>query len=193
MIDSRHPDLFDTGHLIGAVNLPVASAGAGTRAGWALDPAEPIVIVARDLAEGARMAGALQAVGFWDLAGIAVADAEGWTREGLAMATAHAWDVPGLADGLLAGTVDLADVREPAEWEAGHVPGSHHVPPSRLRDLAELAPGGEGRTIAVACAAGMRAAFAASLLRRAARPDVVRVSGGGIEDLRGLGLEFSAA
>ena len=193
VIDSRHPDLFDAGHLVGAINLPVASAGAGTRAGWALDPAQPIMIVARDLAEGARMAAALQAVGFWDLAGIAVADAEAWTREGLEMATARAWDVAQLADGLWDGTVDLVDVREPSEWNAGHVPGSQHIPLSRLRDLAELAPAGDERTIAVACAAGMRAAFAASLLRRAGRPDVVRVSGGGIEDLRPLGLELSAA
>jgi hypothetical protein len=43
----------------------------------------------------------------------------------------------------------------------------------------------------VACAAGMRAAFAASLLRRAGREDVVRVAGGGVGDLGALGLELA--
>ena len=43
----------------------------------------------------------------------------------------------------------------------------------------------------MACAAGARAAFAASLLRRAGRPDVVRVAGGGIPDLR-RGIELGA-
>jgi hypothetical protein len=37
----------------------------------------------------------------------------------------------------------------------------------------------------------MRAAFAASLLRRAGREDVVRVAGGGVGDLSALGLELA--
>ncbi len=38
VLDSRSPADFDAGHLPGSINLPVASAGFGTRAGWALDP-----------------------------------------------------------------------------------------------------------------------------------------------------------
>jgi rhodanese-related sulfurtransferase len=49
----------------------------------------------------------------------------------------------------------------------------------------------DGRTTAVACAAGVRAAFAASLLRRAGRRDVVRVTGGGIADLTEHGIELA--
>jgi rhodanese-related sulfurtransferase len=48
-----------------------------------------------------------------------------------------------------------------------------------------------GRTTAVACAAGARAAFAASLLRRSGRSDVVRVAGGGIGDLGAHGIELA--
>ena len=47
VLDSRDPAEFDAGHLAGSINLPVSSAGVGTRAGWALDPAAPVVIVAR--------------------------------------------------------------------------------------------------------------------------------------------------
>jgi rhodanese-related sulfurtransferase len=49
----------------------------------------------------------------------------------------------------------------------------------------------DGRITAVACAAGARAAFAASLLRRAGRRDVVRVAGGGVPDLPGRGIELA--
>ena len=191
VLDGRAPDAFDAGHLAGAINLPIASPGAGTRAGWALDPERPLVIVAHDAAGAREMASVLQAVGFWNLAGVVVADPSSWTRAGLPVATSGAWDVDRLAGGLRDDAVDLVDVREQSEWLTGHVAGSHHVPLHRLRDVGAVPAGPDGRVTAVACAAGMRAAFAASLLRRAGRRDVVRVSGGGIEDLGSRGIELA--
>jgi hydroxyacylglutathione hydrolase len=176
----------------GSINLPVFSAGFGTRAGWALDPEVGVVIVARDMAEADRMASALQAVGFWNLEGVSIADPEEWQRHSVPVAHADSWDLEQLADGLRHHSVDLVDVREPSEWVAGHIPGSHHVPLNRLRDVQSIVLPQHGRTTAVACAAGMRAAFAASLLRRAGRADVVRVSGGGVGDLGAMGLKLAA-
>lgn len=192
VLDSRAPAEFDTGHVAGSINLPVSSAGVGTRAGWALDPEVGVVIIARDTAEAERMASALQAVGFWNLEGVSLADTEEWKRHSVPIAHADSWDLEQLADGLRHHSVDLVDVREPNEWVAGHIPGSHHVPLNRLRDVQSIVLPQHGRTTAVACAAGMRAAFAASLLRRAGRTDVVRVSGGGVGDLGALGLKLAA-
>jgi hydroxyacylglutathione hydrolase len=192
VLDSRIPAEFDTGHVAGSINLPVFSAGVGTRAGWALDPEVGVVIVARDMAEADRMASALQAVGFWNLEGVSIADPEEWQRHSVPVAHADSWDLEQLADGLRHHSVDLVDVREPSEWVAGHIPGSHHVPLNRLRDVQSIVLPQHGRTTAVACAAGMRAAFAASLLRRAGRADVVRVSGGGVGDLGAMGLKLAA-
>jgi glyoxylase-like metal-dependent hydrolase (beta-lactamase superfamily II)/rhodanese-related sulfurtransferase len=192
VLDSRVPTAFDRGHVAGSINLPVSSAGVGTRAGWALDPEVPVVIVADDAADAGRMALALQAVGFWNLVGVSIADAEDWGRHSVPVARADSWDLERLADGLRRRSVDLVDVREPSEWVAGHIPGSHHVPLNRLRDVQSIVLPQRGRTTAVACAAGIRAAFAASLLRRSGRTDVVRVAGGGIGDLGALGLELAA-
>jgi glyoxylase-like metal-dependent hydrolase (beta-lactamase superfamily II)/rhodanese-related sulfurtransferase len=192
VLDSRVPGEFDDGHVAGSINLPVASAGAGTRAGWALDPEAGVVIVAGDMAEAERMASALQAVGFWNLEGVSIADPQEWAHHAVPVARADSWDVEQLAEGLRHDLVDLVDVREPSEWITGHIPGSHHVPLNRLRDVQSIVLPQYGRTTAVACAAGMRAAFAASLLRRAGRADVVRVSGGGVGDLGALGLELAA-
>ena len=192
VLDCRVPAAFDVCHVAGSVNLPVSSPGVGTRAGWALDPHEPIVIVAADEADARRMASALQAVGFWMLEGISLADPDEWRHNSVPVAHAGSWDLEQLADGLRHQAVDLVDVREPSEWVAGHVPGSLHVPLHRLREVQSIVLPRHGRTTAVACAAGMRAAFAASLLRRAGRRDVVRVAGGGVGDLGAYGLELAA-
>ncbi len=191
VLDSRAPEEFDSGHIGGAVNLPVAAAGLGTRAGWALDPERPLVIVAADERAAARTASALQAVGFWNLAGVAPADPDAWRGAGLPVSRSGAWDLERLADGLRGAAVELVDAREQGEWLAGHVVGSVHLPLVRLPEIASLPRAGEGRVTAVACAAGARAAFAASLLRRAGHDDVVRVSGGGIGDLPGCGIALA--
>ena len=191
VLDSRSPADFDAGHLPGSINLPVASAGFGTRAGWALDPDQPLAIVAVDTAAIQATTSRLQAVGFWSLSGASVADPAAWEQVGLMVAESDAWDLDRLALGLLEDAVELVDVREQSEWVEGHVDGSHHVPLNRLRHVDSVPTAAAGRTTAVACAAGVRAAFAASLLRRAGRHDVVRVAGGGVPDLSSRGIELA--
>jgi len=191
VLDSRSPADFDAGHLPGAINLPVTSAGFGTRAGWALDPEQPLVIVAGDATAIRTTTSQLQAVGFWNLGGACAADPVAWEHAGLPIAESDSWDLDRLALGLLDDAVELVDVREQSEWVHGHVDGSHHVPLNRLRDVGSVPPAVDGRVTAVACAAGVRAAFAASLLRRTGRHDVVRVAGGGVPDLASRGIELA--
>lgn len=191
VIDGRLPAEFDAFHLAGSLNLPAISVGVGTRAGWSVRPEEPILIVAEDADTARGMALALHAVGLWRTVGCTIADESSWKGEGLPVAGAEAWDIEQLAAGLRSGRVDLIDVRDSSEWAGGHVAGSRHLPLHRLRDGHGTHLRANGRTTAVACAGGLRAAFAASILRRAGCRDVVRVADGGILDLpgRGLGLD----
>jgi hydroxyacylglutathione hydrolase len=193
VLDARSPPEFDAGHIVGALNLPVSSAGVGTRAGWSLTPEEAIVIAASHGGAAQTMANALHAVGLWQVAGYVLGGALAWERQGLPVAEAHSWDVEQLAGGLRSAAVDLVDVRDTWEWDAGHVPGSHHVPLDRLRHGRSVELPNRGRTTAVACNIGIRAAFAASLLRRAGRPDVVRISGGGVADLGTHGIDLAVS
>src|SRR5919204_397649 len=52
----------------------------------------------------------------------------------------------------------LIDVREPYEYEAGHIPGIEHVPMERLREL-EVS---EGETIVFVCLSGARSGASGS-------------------------------
>jgi rhodanese-related sulfurtransferase len=74
--------------------------------------------------------------------------------------------------------VQVLDVRERSEWDAGHIDGSVHTP---WHDIDGLPDGLDpGEPIAVICASGQRAAVAASLIARAGADHVVHVVDGGV-------------
>ena len=72
-----------------------------------------------------------------------------------------------------AGEVNLLDVREPHEWEAGHAEGATHVPLGSL--TPELAPA--GKPLIAICRSGGRSGQATELLT-AAGADVRNMTGG---------------
>jgi len=57
----------------------------------------------------------------------------------------------------------LLDVREPDEWEAGHIAGSQHIPLGQLRERLAEVP--KERTIVAVCRHGNRSEAAARGLR----------------------------
>jgi rhodanese-related sulfurtransferase len=71
-----------------------------------------------------------------------------------------------------AGEAVLVDVREPAEWDAGHAPDALHRPLGDL-DPAEFA----GRSVITTCRGGGRGSRAAQALREAG-VDAVSLHGG---------------
>ncbi|GHI02326.1 sulfurtransferase [Streptomyces cellostaticus] len=80
----------------------------------------------------------------------------------------------------------LLDVREPAEWEAGHAPGALLLPLSALSAGAGLPAPEQARPLVVICRSGNRSRQAAELLV-AQGADAVDVIGG-MRDWAGAGL-----
>ena len=80
----------------------------------------------------------------------------------------------------------LVDVREPAEFEHGHIDGAHLVPrgiveaaadPSYPKHYAPLS-GARGQQIVVYCATSGRSAMAAAVLQMMGFKDVLNLAGG---------------
>jgi rhodanese-related sulfurtransferase len=70
--------------------------------------------------------------------------------------------------GLDDGSIVLVDVREPHEFEAGHIPGSVSHPLSHFDPHA--LPPAQGRRIVFSCAAGVRSLRAIELAQAAGLP-----------------------
>jgi rhodanese-related sulfurtransferase len=81
--------------------------------------------------------------------------------------------------------VVILDVREPAEYGSGHIPGALHVPRGLVEAKADLEyPAREprlqdrGQEIIVHCASGVRSAFAADVLQAMGFTNVCSMAGG---------------
>jgi rhodanese-related sulfurtransferase len=85
------------------------------------------------------------------------------------------------------GTIQLIDVREDYEWDAGRIAGARHLPVSELTAQAETLH--RETPVVFYCRVGGRSAMAASAFRRAGY-DAYTMSGGMVEwEAQGLPLE----
>jgi rhodanese-related sulfurtransferase len=76
---------------------------------------------------------------------------------------------PQQAAALVADRAVLLDVREPAEWRAGHAPGARHIPLGQLP--ARLAEVPANRPVITVCRSGTRSRQAAAVLARQGRQE----------------------
>ena len=79
------------------------------------------------------------------------------------------------ADRLAAGDAELVDVREPYEFEAGHIEGARHVPLPELAAFAQTLE--RERAVVFVCRVGGRSAMATGAFRRAGF-DAYNLAGG---------------
>jgi rhodanese-related sulfurtransferase len=85
------------------------------------------------------------------------------------------------------GEIQLVDVREPREWDAGRIAGARHVELERLAAEAESID--RERPVLFYCRVGARSGMAANAFRRAGY-EAFSITGGLVEwDRRGYPLE----
>jgi hydroxyacylglutathione hydrolase len=176
VIDCRAPDAFAGAHIPGALNI-----GAGTAfptwAGTIIpDDADTLLVIDDP--------GQLWDI-YWKLLRIGYKAPVGWLAGGMS-----AWQIaaeplgslplwtPGELDQHRREMKDLfiLDVRQPAEWHAGHIPGAQHISGGELPGMLDEVP--RDKPVAVYCGSGYRSSVAASLLRRSGHRYVYNVIGG---------------
>jgi glyoxylase-like metal-dependent hydrolase (beta-lactamase superfamily II)/rhodanese-related sulfurtransferase len=172
VVDGRSRQLFAAGHLPEAIGVELGSQFAswvgwlvpfGTPVVLVLDPGQDAELAAEELARiGYRMAGVMWGVEEWSASGRPL------HRHRLASAAEMATRLD---------EIEVIDVRDPLEWELGHLQGSVH---RYVPDLVDDPP--DTQQPWLVCASGFRSNIAAGLLCRRGSDPVV-VSPGGIPDL----------
>lgn len=180
VIDVRTELQFDEAHIPGALCVTVRRAGFGSKLAWLAKPLRPLVFVGRDDEEARAAATLAGSVGLRTVAGFLAGGMTAWREERRDVERVERVTVDELyarwspaGDGL-----QVLDVREQTEWDAGHLPGAVHRP---YHDIGALpADLDAGRPVAVICGSGQRAAVATGLLQRLGVSDVLHVVDGGV-------------
>jgi rhodanese-related sulfurtransferase len=186
LVDVRTDLQFDDVHIEGSVCIPSLSSGFGSKLAWLADHDQEIVFIGRDDADGLRAGKLALAVGVRNIAGMLAGGMTNWRQE-----RHPAVKTERLAAGELIERVarepelQLLDVRERAEWDAGHVPGSLFVPWHDIDGIPDELDA--ERPVAVMCSGGVRAGTAASLLRRYGAEQVLD---GGVLALERRGVQL---
>jgi len=173
VIDARQADPFAAGHLEGAIAIPFR-ASFPTWLGW-LVPADARLLIVADETDLAAIVDAALLVGYESFGGWLCGGMDAWLDEDMptrSLPTIGPYDaVPWLEMG-----ARPLDVREPDEFELGHVAGAVNVPLGSLDQRLDDVP--TGRPLLAYCASGQRSATAASLLERHGVGPVVNLRGG---------------
>jgi hydroxyacylglutathione hydrolase len=176
VIDIRTELQFDEAHIPGAISNTVLHSGFGTRLAWIAGPDHEVVLVGRDDDDALHASELAAAVGVGRIAGYLAGGMTSWREERLPTESIARLTVPELHD--RAGTLQILDVRERDEWEAGHIPDALFAPYHDIHALPEgIDP---SRPVAVICASGQRAAVGASLVQRFGAREVFHVVDGGV-------------
>jgi hydroxyacylglutathione hydrolase len=175
VIDTRAADAYAGEHVSGTINIPLTRS-FNTWAGWLIPYDRDFHLLVEDDSRLDEAVRDLSMVGLDRVAGYLRPEAlEAWTAAGRTLSVTKQMSVDELAAAMQAGEVSVLDVRDPAEWAGGHLPGVANVPLGYLQDRLAEVP--RDRPVVVHCQGGGRSAIAASMLE-ARGVDAVNLAGG---------------
>jgi glyoxylase-like metal-dependent hydrolase (beta-lactamase superfamily II)/rhodanese-related sulfurtransferase len=172
LVDVRPVADFAAGHIPGSLSIPLRPAFASWL-GWLAPHDRPLVVVRDRGQDPAEILWQALKIDYENLAGEVAGGMDAWADARQRTAT-----IP-LTRPEQIGGAHVLDIRQRAEFRAGHLPGAAHVElgdlPAHLGDVAAGLPAGP---IVVMCGRGERAMGAASLLTRAGRRHLTVLDGG---------------
>ena len=181
VLDVRPFADYVTGHVPGAISVPISGESFSTKAGFVVEAGERLVIHARTKDEALAATRSLWKVGLLELGGYVLEPSAEET-----LATVDVVELKHLLDA--AADVQVVDVREASERDTGYIPGSRNIPYRLLRKIGCGALD-RSKPVLTVCESGPRAAIAASLLAREGF-DARAVSPGGVATFDGDVVAF---
>jgi hydroxyacylglutathione hydrolase len=175
VLDCRSPEAF-TAHIPGAINVGLGSSFA-TWAGTVLPEGAPVLLVLESEPELWDACWQLLRIGYDLPKGWLAGGMRAWRSAAKPVEVLAQWTVWQLREGLeQESDLVVLDVRQPAEWKAGHIQGAVYITgaelPAKINDVPK------DRPVATVCGSGHRSSIAASLLLRNGNRRVVNVLGG---------------
>lgn len=175
LLDVRPPAAYGSAHVRGSVHVNAAAGGFAERVRMVLKPGTAVALVVDDAGQIHPSTEVLAAD--YSVVGVLAADPDRWLAVGLAVQSTLQIVPAALAARLrVDDSLQLLDVREPAEWQDAHIPGDRLIPlhalPERLHELDWRRP------VAVYCRSGERSSVATSVLERAGFAEVANLAGG---------------
>lgn len=180
VVDTRSSAAFGSGHVPGSYNIHLSSSEFEQRVGWVTPPDDPILLV---LDGDELVERALRALAFIGLDQRVVGYLKGgigaWIRAGKRVATLPQISVHDLHRNVgKSGSMKLLDVREPVEWDAGHIERAHRMSYKDLREHIDELALNRDDAVSVICAMGSRSGTASSILKVNGFRNVHNVTGG---------------
>jgi hydroxyacylglutathione hydrolase len=165
VLDIRTAAEWGEAHIPGALNVWVESPQFANRVGLFVPGDRPILLVSGGPTDLLHAIQALGRVGLDDVTGYLQWGMGDWKAQGQPVAQVPQISVHDLATMKdEQGDLVILDVREPFEWDEGHVDGARHLPMGEaLRRRSEVPA---GRPVAVLCAGGLRSSLTISALAR---------------------------
>jgi glyoxylase-like metal-dependent hydrolase (beta-lactamase superfamily II)/rhodanese-related sulfurtransferase len=176
VLDTRPAVEYGAGHIPNSMNIGLGGQFA-TWCGTLMPPDSAIIIVAESEESMLEARVRLARVGLENVAGYLGHGISAWNDSGRCCARVEQIPVDELRARLDDGGAPcVLDVRRPAEWNAGHIPGALHVPLHRLRERAASLD--RRLPTAVICAGGYRSSMGTGILEQLGFARPINVVGG---------------
>lgn len=174
VVDTRRADAWAARHVPGSLSVPLAKSFT-TWAGSVVPFGRPFWLIVEEEC-AAQAIRDLAMIGLDQVEGVFAPEAvDAWVRAHGPAARSADLQPDYVESQGATGTLEIVDVRNASEFEAGHLPGAVNHPLGRLAERLGDLP--RDRTLAVHCQSGARAIVAISLLRARGFDDVVHIAG----------------
>lgn len=173
LIDTRNPLKYAELHWKGSINIPMHDTFCQW-CSWLVPQNISLALIVEDHFRDAQIVGLLRLIGFDQ--SILILPFPVHIRTSMQGDSFAILSVNEAAQRLERSEICIIDVRMPAEWKSGHIPGAVHIELQQLAGAIDHLP--KDLPIATICRSGMRASIAASILQKAGCQKVANIQGG---------------